>query len=87
MATSGTIKQPMIPNNYASTYTFNVADASFPNTRPSIIDTSGSLRGEVYLTANQTADSPNGWGIAIQNDGGLYTEVNTGTVSWQVYGA
>jgi hypothetical protein len=87
MATGGAVSQPMIPNNTATTYALDVADASFAATQPPIMDTAGKPVLRVYLTANQSAGDAFGPNvIGAQNDGGFSVEVTSGTVDWTLGG-
>jgi hypothetical protein len=90
MATGGAVTQPSIPDTTSTTFDWNVADASLTATNPPAIDTSGSRLDEVAFIAAQATpftsrDYANAKGL--RNGGGLYVEVTSGAVTWEVSGA
>ena len=78
---------PSIADNTTATYDFNLADASLVDTRPPTKDTAGELSERVNLAASESVGHALGSNVAdLENDGGFYLEVTSGTVSWTVRG-
>ena len=87
MSTGAAVTQPMIGDNTSTTFSLNVADASFTATNPPLADTAGEAVREIFLAANQDVgdENPNNV-IGAQGDGGFAVEINSGTVVWKLGG-
>ncbi len=87
MATGGAVTQPMIPNNTATSYNWNVVDGSLAAVQPPLKDTSGQRLKTIKLGSGESMGDDLGPNVlALGNGGGLYVEVNSGTVEWTVTG-
>jgi len=88
LTTGDTVTQPHLPDNSTTTLSFNVADANFPNTRPvqphAILG--GTLIERVNLAANESVGMAYPNPVVLRNGGGIFVEVNSGTVSWTLRG-
>jgi hypothetical protein len=87
MVTGQTVTQPMIPNNTATTFNVNLADASFTATTPPVQDTAGRRIIRLNLAASQTVGEHRGDNVwSCENGGGFSVEVTSGTVDWELSG-
>ncbi len=87
MATGGAVTQPMIPNNTATTYNVNLADASFTATVPPTKDTAGRPVVRMNFGPNESVDMALGPNVIVaSNGGGFALELTSGSIDYTLVG-
>jgi hypothetical protein len=87
MSSGGAVTQPTVPDATTLVFAWNVADGSLTATNPPATDTSGPRLDELPLASGEGVADNYANVKTLRCGGGLYVEVNSGAVSWEVSGA